>query len=146
MRKEFVMRGQTASGKTEVLNFSGYKPGYAYRLVEFQLWSGADLHGANYEISGSITAGKVAVTPELQDFNDEGLIGSASVADDSNRAYPTNYNSCINDTFLITQNLILMVHDTSSGLVNWQCRFKSVKMTGPEEASTNFKQFSISDG
>ena len=31
MKKEFVMRGQTASGETEVLNFSGYKPGYAYR-------------------------------------------------------------------------------------------------------------------
>ena len=29
MPTEFVMRGQTASGETETLNFSGYKPGYA---------------------------------------------------------------------------------------------------------------------
>jgi len=147
MRKEFVMRGQTAStgAATEVLNFSGYKPGYAYRLVEFQLWSGADLHGANYECSASITAGKVAIDPVLQDFSVEGLIGSASVADDANTNYPTNFNSCINDTFLITQNLILMVNDTHNGPVNWQCRFVSEKMTGPEEAATNYKQFTISD-
>ena len=29
MRKTFVMRGQTASGGTEVLNFGKYKQGYA---------------------------------------------------------------------------------------------------------------------
>jgi len=53
----------------------------------------------------------------------------------------------VNDTFLITQNLILMVQDTGGGNlpINWQCRFVSVKMTGPEEAATNFRQFTISD-
>ena len=37
MRKDFVMRGQTANEGEEVLNFSGHKPGYAFRLVEFQI-------------------------------------------------------------------------------------------------------------
>ena len=40
-----------------------------------------------------------------------------------------------------------MVQDAggSNHPVNWQCRFESVKMTGPEEAAVNYKQFSISD-
>ena len=39
-----------------------------------------------------------------------------------------------------------MVQNTDSGSpVNWQCRFESVKMTGSEEAVTNYKQFMISD-
>ena len=46
MRKEFVMRGKTASGETEVLNFSGYKPGYAYRLVEFDLYPSTNIGAA----------------------------------------------------------------------------------------------------
>jgi hypothetical protein len=56
--------------------------------------------------------------------------------------------SIVNDTFLITQNLILAVVDTYTGSpadVNWQCRFVSEKMTGPEEAATNYKQYAISD-
>jgi len=54
----------------------------------------------------------------------------------------------LNDKFLITQNLILTAKDTYPGspmAVNWQCTFESVKMTGPEEAVTNYKQFAISD-
>ena len=30
--------------------------------------------------------------------------------------------------------------------VNWQCRFVAEKMSGPEEAAANYKQFTISDG
>jgi len=37
MRKTFVMRGKTASGTQEVLQFGKYKQGYAYRMTEFQL-------------------------------------------------------------------------------------------------------------
>ena len=51
----------------------------------------------------------------------------------------------INDTFLITQNLILMVHDVVGNPVNWQCRFEAVKMSGSQEAVANYKQFTISD-
>ena len=40
-----------------------------------------------------------------------------------------------------------MVYNSGGGEpVNWQCRFESVKMSGPEEAVANYKQFTISDG
>jgi len=147
MRKTFVMRGRTASGETEVLNFSGYKPGYAYKLTEFQLYPSAAIHNADYEFVGSITAGKTAVSPADIDFRNEGLIGTTLVSESASAAYPVSVLTIINDTFLITQNLILMVQDISGSSlnVNWQCRFESVKMSGPEEAAVNYKQFAISD-
>ena len=147
MNKEFVMRGQTGSGLTEVLNFSGYKPGYAYRLIEFKLWPSTALGTGKFEGYGTITAGKTAVAPTDPNFNDEGLIGVTSLQDHQDDAYGPNEGFVINDTFLITQNLILMVQDTGgSGYpVNWQCRFVAEKMSGPEEAVANYKQFTISD-
>ena len=149
MNKEFIMRGQTASGGTEVLNFSGYKPGYAYRLVEFTLYPATNIGGTTNELLGSVTAGKTAVAPTDPNFNNEGLIATAQYRDNSNDAYQnTPSASVINDTFLITQNLILMVQDTagSSNAVNWQCKFVGEKMNSSEEAVTNYKQFQISDG
>jgi len=146
MKKEFVMRGQTASGVTEVLNFSGYKPGYAYRLVEFNLYPSTNIPGSVYELTGSITAGKTAVAPTDVNFNDQGLIATTHCKGNDDTKYPVSSLSVVNDTFLITQNLILMVQDTSSNPINWQCRFESVKMTVPEEAATNYKQYTISDG
>ena len=145
MNKEFVMRGKTASGGTEVLNFSGYKPGYAYRLTEFTLYPSTNIPGVDYEMTGTITAGKTAVAPTDPNFNDEGLIGSALLQDDDSQAYPISKLSVINDTFLITQNLILMVQDAVGNPINWQCRFVSEKMSGSEEAAVNYKQFAISD-
>jgi hypothetical protein len=53
--------------------------------------------------------------------------------------------SVVNDTYIITQNLLLLVKDTYSNPINWQCRFESVKMSEPEEAAVNYKQFAISD-
>jgi len=143
---EFVMRGQTASGETEVLNFSGYKPGYAYRLVEFQLYPSSSIGSTGWEIVGSITAGKTAIAPTDPDFSDEGLIATSMYVGQNN-VYTGPQNSIVNDTFLITQNLILMVQDASSGgnPVNWQCKFMPVKMSKSEEAVTNYKQFTISD-
>lgn len=153
MSKEFVMRGQTASGETEVLNFSGYKPGYAYRLVEFDIYPSTDIGGQTCELSASITAAKTYEDPSNPNFNNEGLIGTGLffLTEDSTAANGV-YNSSesiVNDTFLITQNLILAVVDNKAGspmAVNWQCRFVKEKMTGPEEAATNYKQFQISDG
>jgi len=142
------MRGQTASGLTEVLNFSGSKLGYAYRLVEFSLYPSVNFGGAAFELAATVTAAKTYEDPSNPNFNNEGLIATAFIQDDANPAYPVSYSSVINDTFLITQNLILAVIDTQSGspqAVNWQCRFKSVKMSGSEEATTNYKQFTISD-
>ena len=148
MKKEFVMRGSTASGLTEVLNFSGYKPGYAYRMTEFSIYPSTNIGGNSYELAASITAAKVLEDPSNPNFNNEGLIATALVKTNNNAAYGGFGNSVVNDTFLITQNLILAVIDTHAGApmdVNWQCRFVSVKMSGPEEAATNYKQYAISD-
>jgi len=146
MRKEFVMRGQTASGNTEILNFSGFKPGMAYRLTEFKLYPSTGIGTAVHEAYGSITAGKTAITPTDPNFNDEGLIATAANTHQQ-ESYASDHYSVINDTFLITQNLILMVQDTGANgtPVNWQCRFETVKMSGPEEAVANYRQFTISD-
>jgi len=146
MKKEFIMRGMTASGETEVLNFSGNKTGYAYRLTEFKLYASSGIGTAVHEAYGTITAGKTAVAPTDPNFNDEGLIATAA-STHQQESYASDHYSVINDTYLITQNLILMVQDTGANgtPVNWQCRFVSEKMNGPEEAATNYKQFLISD-
>jgi len=144
-QKEFIMRGQTASGLTEVLNFGGKEKGYAYRMTEFALYPSTAVPASNYELTGSVTAGKTAIAPTDPDFNDEGLIATAFTKSENNVAYPLTYLSIVNDLFLITQDLILMVQDTGSAPINWQCRFVMEKMTGPEEAATNYKQFTISD-
>ena len=146
MKKEFVMRGQTASGQQEVLNFSGFKPGMAYRLTEFKVYPSASIGTGGGELAGSITASKTAMAPLDPDFSNEGLIGNAIFFISAGNTGPY-VDSVINDTFLVTQNLILMVQNAGGGgePVNWQCRFESVKMTGPEEAVTNYKQFIISD-
>ena len=142
------MRGQTASGTQEVLNFSGYKPGYAYRMTEFRIYPSTNIGGVNAELSASVTAAKTYEDPANPNFNNEGLIAVATLAIGGSSSPLYEVQSVINNTFLITQNLILAVIDTVAGspmAVNWQCRFESVKMTGPEEAATNYKQFTISD-
>ena len=148
MKKEFVMRGKTASDGTEVLNFSGYKPGYAYRMTEFEIYPSTNIGGEHYELAATVTAAKTFEDPANPDFNNEGLIATALLVSQSGIEFYGG-TSVVNDTFLITQNLILAVVDAVAGspmAVNWQCRFVAVKMTGPEEASTNYKQFMISDG
>ena len=142
------MRGQTASGTQEVLNFSGYKPGYAYRMTEFQIYPSTGVGTNAYELNATITAAKTFEDPENPNFNNDGLIGVAMMEDNVSSHEGTSFRSIVNDTYLITQNLILAVVDTQVGApmaVNWQCRFESVKMTGAEEASVNYKQFAISD-
>jgi len=151
-QNEFVMRGKTADFKTtgafEILNFSGFKPGYAYRLVEFSLYPSTTIGNAAAECLGAITAGKTVADPENPNFNDDGLIASAVYFSGVNNDLIHNPNSIVNDTFLITQNLLLTVADVASGGndINWQCRFIGEKMSGPEEAVANYKQFTISDG
>ena len=143
------MRGKTASGKTEVLNFSGFKPGMAYRMTAFDIYPSTGLGANNLELQATVTAAKTFEDPENPNFKNEGLIGTAlftSIAPGDKSDSSTS--SIVNDTYLITQDLILAVVDTIAGSpmdVNWQCRFVSVKMTGPEEAVTNYKQFMISD-
>jgi len=150
MKKEFVMRGQTDSGLTEVLNFSGHKKGYAYRLTEFDLYPSGAVGGTTFDLVGTVTAGKIAVAPEDPNFNDEGLIatGMFFTKDAATSTGGSTQKVVINDTFLITQDLILMVLDSggTSAAVNWQCRFVSEKMNLSQEAVANYNQFSIFDG
>ncbi len=154
MNKEFVMRGKSVSDNGninggEVLNFSGYKPGYAYRMTEFDIYPSESIGTSNQELAASVTAAKTFEDPANPNFNNEGLIATASFTMDAGVSYPgTRPYSVVNDTFLITQNLILAVIDTQTGSpkpVNWQCRFVAEKMSGPEEAVANYKQFTISD-
>jgi len=147
MRKTFVMRGQTASAGSEVLNFGKYKQGYAYRMTEFSLYPSTNLGSTASESRATVTAAKLAEDPINPNFNNDGLIATAMMSEDTGAAEQSNSQySVINDTYIITQNLILAVRETDGGNpVNWQCRFESVKMSGAEEASVNYKQFAISD-
>jgi len=154
MNKEFVMRGKTASGQYEVLNFSGYKPGYAYRMTEFEIYPSTGVGTSHYELAASVTAAKLTGSPPASpddpanpDFSNEGLIANALLVAQSGIEFYGG-TKVVNDTFLITQNLIIAVVDSVAGApmdVNWQCRFVAEKMSGPEEAVANYKQFLISD-
>jgi len=142
--EEFVMRGQTASGEQEVLNF-GSKHGYAFRLIEFQLYPSTGIGTAQDEMCGIINAGKTTAAPTDPNFNDEGVIGTV-ITKLNNAAYGLEQHAVINDTFLITQNLILMVVNANAGTpVNWQCRFKPVKLSDTEMANANLRQFHVFD-
>jgi len=148
--EELIMRGQTASGETETLNFSGFTPGYAYIMTEFQIYPSTSIGGQSYEIAATVTAAKALEDPSNPNFNNEGLIAVAKEVQVDNPSYASgNPYSIVNDTFLITQDLILAVIDTQSGspmAVNWQCRFKKYKLSDSAEAVANFKQFTIFDG
>ena len=147
MRKEFVMRGQTASGETEVLNFGKYKQGTAYKMTEFQIFPSSGATAQTVELAATVTAAKTFEDPANPNFNNDGLIGTALFLLDF--ADYQAASSVVNDTYMITQNLILAVVDTKTGSpkpVNWKCKFESVKMTAAEEAAVNYKQFAISDG
>ena len=151
MKKDFVMRGQVkdfkSTGAFEILNFSGHKTGYAYRLTEFRIWAASGVN-SNDELDAIITAGKTVADPAAPDFSDPGTIGVACWKNTSNPSYGLNYAELVDDTFLITQNLILSAsdHQDDSATINYFCRFVSEKMAGPEQAVTNYKQYLISDG
>jgi len=148
MNKEFVMRGKTASGGQEVLNFSGHTPGYAYRLTNFEIFFSSGIGTSNQELSATLTAAKVLEDPSNPNFDNDGLIASATLSMYPPSNLGSQATTVINHTFLITQDLILAVVDTIAGApadVNWQCTFEAEKMTSNEEAVTNFKQYTISN-
>ena len=75
--EEFVMRGKTASGETEVLNF-GSKHGYGFKLIEFSIYPSADIGDFSaQELMASVTAAKTFEDPQNPNFNNEGLIASS---------------------------------------------------------------------
>jgi len=150
MKKTFVMRGQTASGGQEVLEFGGKQKetkGMAYKITEFVLYPSTNIFTQAYEMAGTITAGKTAIAPTDPNFDNEGLLATCFIKGNSGASDPimSPELSILNDTFLITQNLILMVQDGQSTPVNWQCRFEAVKMNDAETAVANYKQFTIFD-
>ena len=147
MKDEFVMRGQTASGLTETLNFGGHKDGYGFILTEFSIFPSTNIGGVSLEFSATITAAKTLEDPSNPNFNHEGLIGTAMLTNSSNVLGPSNV-SIVNDTFVITQDLILAVVDNLLGSplpVNWQCKFRPVKLDTAKQALTNYRQFMIFD-
>ena len=144
MNKEFIMRGQTESGQTEILNFGGKDKGYAYRITEFALFPSTGIGSQTYEMTGTVTAAKTAETPTDPNFNNDGLIASTIVHGRSDITYLEEL-SIVNNMFLITQDLILMVQDTQGSPINWQCRFVMEKMSNAAEAAANYKQFTIFD-
>ena len=144
MKNEFVIRGMTSSGKTETLNFSGHKDGYGYVIKEFDIFPSSAIGSTSFQASATISAGKSAISATDPNFNDDALIATALMMHASALDGDIQ-KTVINDTFVITQNLILSVHDVQGNPVNWQCRFESVKLSGPEQAVTNYKQFIISD-
>jgi hypothetical protein len=149
--KEFVMRGQTASGLTHTMNFSGHKGDYGFRLVEFEIWPSTNIGGQASELCASVTAAKTFEDPSNPNFNNEGLIAVAYFPMTSTSPGNSGVNNLItlvNDTFVITQDLILAVIDNNVGspmAVNWQCKFMPVKLSSSEAALTNYRQFSIFD-
>jgi len=144
MPKEFIMRGKTASGGTEVLNMTGHRPGYGYVLSEFEIYPSLNIGDVEHELSGSVTADNTFEDSSNPNFNHDGLIATAYSVLRSD-AYAGSRNSVVNDTFVITQDLILAVMDVASSpqAVNWQVRFKEVKLSAPAEAVANFKQYTI---
>jgi len=144
---ELIMRGQTISGGTEVLNFGGRTPGYGYHITEFVLWGSTNLGGAGAECTGTVTADDTAVDPQNSNFDSPGLIANTMFTSGPNAPFFNGATSVINNLFVITQDLILKVVDSDgANPINWQCRFEKVKLSTAAEAVANFNQFTIYDG
>ena len=146
--KEFVLRGKTASGLTHTMNFSGHKGDYGFRLIDFKLWPSTDIGTKNGELSATLTAAKTYEDPSNPNFDNEGLIGTSLFIVNLYPEYGNHSKTLINDTFIVTQDLILAVVDTFAGApmaVNWQCKFMPVKLSSTEAALTTYSQFSIFD-
>lgn len=142
-RDEFVMRGQTANGQTEILNF-GSKDGYVFKLLEFSLYASTPSGGET--LVGTISAGKTALDPDNVDFRNEGLIATSMVSYNTTALDGQIIHQVINDTFMITHDVHLMVKSLNSGEpINWQCKFKPMKISDVEMANAQLRQFHIFD-
>jgi len=146
MRKQFVMQGQIATSGEKVLRLSGISDGYGYVIDSFQIGASTNLGASGAECFAAITRAKVAMDPINPNWSDDGLVATAT-AYSYGLAVPGNLvTSMVNDMAVLTQDLILSARETdNSNPINYLIKFRSVKMTGPEEAATNYKQFSISD-
>jgi len=144
MPKEFIIRGQTTvEDPTEVLNMSHSRPGYGFVITEFQLYPSTGIGVQHYNMMASITADNASEAPDSPNFNNAGLIAVSHIEENADVAYPISGHTVINDLFVITQDLILMVVNKESHPVNWQVKFKEVKLSVAAEAVANFKQYTI---
>jgi hypothetical protein len=148
--KEFTMRGKTASDTYETLNFGGDKSSYGFVLTEFKLWPSVDavLAGGDFNMRGAVTRGKdTNFTSNAPNFSQEGLIANAWFRIGNTNTETLQSLSLVDDTALITQDIILHVIDvgSSAAAVNWQCKFMPVKLNTSEQALANYRQFSIFD-
>ena len=84
--------------------------------------------------------------PNDIDFSNQALIAVSMVSYNTTALDGQIIHSIIDDTFMVTQDLKLMVSNPhNSEPVNWQCRFKPVKMTETEMANANLRQFHVFD-
>ena len=144
MPKEFIIRGKTANAGEEIINMSGYRPGYGYQLLSFELWPSYNLGNVAWSSYASITADNTAGDPVNPDFINDGLIGTAAFIIHSGTPFAYFTNSCVNDLFVVTQDLILSVRETQNGNdTNWQLKFIEVKLSSSAEAVANYKQYTI---
>jgi hypothetical protein len=150
MKKKIVIRGKTPSDHTDIINFSGLEPGVAYIMTKFFIYPSTAIGTQSMELCAAVTAEKTYASPDNPNFNDDGLIATAlyKMGSAANENY-SNLQNIVNDSFLITQDLIISVKDATPGSpmdVNWHCEFEMVKMSKAESAVTNYKQFMIFDG
>ena len=149
MPEELIMRGNFTASEgtgTNKLNFSGHTTGHGYQLIEFQLYPSTSIGAQSVEMAGVISCGNNNLDASNIDFNLEEIIATTAFsANGSVPNTPINY-SVINDLFVITQDLNINTFDSQGTNVNWQCKFRKIKLSDSAEAVANFKQFTIYDG
>ena len=145
MPKEFVMRGQIVSSGEETIQMAGLgssKPGYGYQMTSFRIWPAVPSLAVN--LHAAITAENVYANPVAVNFNNDGLIGVASYVSHSSTDHAGFSDSLVNDMYVITQNLLMSARDLdSSTAINWQMKFREVKLSPSAHAVANYKQFTV---
>jgi hypothetical protein len=145
--RDFVVRGKSGKGvdNAQTINFGGRNQGYGYRIVEFQLYQSAMPPSSDAQLCAIITAGKTALDPLSPDFSTEGVIATSLLDNDAADHNGVSTHTIIDDTFMITQDIILTCDNTEAHDINWQIKFRPVKMSETEQANQNYRQFSIFD-
>jgi hypothetical protein len=150
MRKEFIIRGQLdgTSGKgIKKIRIKGKPRGYAVRITDFKLYPGADIGSGATESCASIARGGIPLDPISPNFDNQALVAVAKYSIPTGPEHGVMTYSVINDLANITQDLWIYAIDTGGGNkpINFQIKFKSVKMTDAAEATANYEAFALSD-
>jgi len=150
MRKEFIIRGKldgTANKGIKTIRITGMEKGYGVRITEFQLYPATDIGGTGLESCASIARGSAPLDPVNPNFDEQALVAVAKYAIPTGPEHGVMTYSVINDLVNLTQDLTIMAEDTSGGnrAINFQIKFKSVKLSGPAEAAANYQSFTIND-